>query len=212
MPTFLEVMHTGPDSPCEGNAYITTIDGEDTNNFMKHDNPETFKTSMTQFCEVHNDDYNKMVKMAKKRGVLKWVAGDGSNKITHMQCVEEVVKPEVVQIEVVKPEVVKPEVVIVKPEVVKPEVVKMRAVSVPIKKAIEAKQQIMVCKKQEPCYLGLATPGMTRQLGSVKTRAFVNGGNLPGEGRCNNYCISKFASTNLTAVDIAKSRALASFL
>ena len=72
--------------------------------------------------------------------------------------------------------------------------------------------QIMVCKKQEPCYLGLATPGMTRQLGSVKTRAFVNGGNLPGEGRCNNYCISKFASTNLTAVDIAKSRALASFL
>ena len=208
MPTFLEVMHTGPDSPCEGNAYITTIDGENTNKFMKHDNPETFKTSMTQFCEVHNDDYNKMVKMAKKRGVLKWVAGDGSNKITHMQCVEEVVKPEVV----------KPEVVQI--EVVKPEVVQMRAVpapvaapvAAPVKKAIEAKQQIMVCKKQEPCYLGLATPGMTRQLGSVKTRAFVNGGNLPGEGRCNNYCISKFASTNLTAVDIAKSRALASFL
>ena len=194
MPTFLEVMHTGPDSPCEGNAYITTIDGENTNKFMKHDNPETFKTSMTQFCEVHNDDYNKMVKMAKKRGVLKWVAGDGSNKITHMQCVEEVVKPEVVQMRAVQ----------------------MRAVpapvAAPVKKAIEAKPQIMVCKKQEPCYLGLSTPGMTRQLGSVKTRAFVNGGNLPGEGRCNNYCISKFASTNLTAVDIAKSRALASFL
>ena len=204
MPTFLEVMHTGPDSPCEGNAYITTIDGEDTNNFMKHDNPETFKTSMTQFCEVHNDDYNKMVKMAKKRGVLKWVAGDGSNKITHMQCVEEVVKPEVV--------IVKPEVVIVKPEVVQIEAVQMRVVMVAPPPPPPPQPQIMVCKKQEPCYLGLATPGMTRQLGSVKTRAFVNGGNLPGEGRCNNYCISKFASTNLTAVDIAKSRALASFL
>tara|TARA_B110000967_G_scaffold207484_1_gene256979 strand:+ start:4084 stop:4698 length:615 start_codon:yes stop_codon:yes gene_type:complete len=204
MPTFLEVMHTGPDSPCEGNAYITTIDGEDTNNFMKHDNPETFKTSMTQFCEVHKDDYNKMVKMAKKRGVLKWVAGDGSNKITHMQCVEEVVKPEVV--------IVKPEVVIVKPEVVQIEAVQMRVVMVAPPPPPPPQPQIMVCKKQEPCYLGLATPGMTRQLGSVKTRAFVNGGNLPGEGRCNNYCISKFASTNLTAVDIAKSRALASFL
>ena len=197
MPTFLEVMHTGPDSPCEGNAYITTIDGEDTNNFMKHDNPETFKTSMTQFCEVHKDDYNKMVKMAKKRGVLKWVAGDGSNKITHMQCVE-VVKPEVVQMRAVQMRAVPAPVA--------------APVAAPVKKAIEAKPQIMVCKKQEPCYLGLATPGMTRQLGSVKTRAFVNGGNLPGEGRCNNYCISKFASTNLTAVDIAKSRALASFL
>jgi hypothetical protein len=157
---------------------------------MKHDNPETFKTSMTQFCEVHNDDYNKMVKMAKKRGVLKWVAGDGSNKITHMQCVEAVVKP----------------------EVVKPEFVRMRVVMVAPPPPPPPQPQIMVCKKQEPCYLGLATPGMTRQLGSVKTRAFVNGGNLPGEGRCNNYCISKFASTNLTAVDIAKSRALASFL
>jgi hypothetical protein len=72
--------------------------------------------------------------------------------------------------------------------------------------------QSLVCKRKQHCYLRPATPGMTRQLGSAKTHAFVNGGRLPGQGSCGNYCVSRFSSNNLSAIDIAKSRALAQFL
>jgi len=67
------------------------------------------------------------------------------------------------------------------------------------------------CKKTPP-YLEPATPGMAGRLYSVKTRAIVNGGSLPGQGCCTHHCTSRFASTYLTPVDMAKSMALTSFL
>ena len=68
--------------------------------------------------------------------------------------------------------------------------------------------ELQACKKKQPHYLRPATPGMTRQLASMKTRAFTNGGRMPGYGSCGNYCVSRLSSTNLSAIDIAKTLTL----
>ena len=217
---------SGEGSPCHEESYVIVFDGAANEKIMKGDDQRMFAEMMHGFHRTHQSDYKAMVKGVRKKGVLKWVAGDKGNVIFDTLCVAEDAGLE--QAEAADP--VKRAAKQDKPAPAKAAANQARAVQAParmnlVNQAMTGKDllvanptsqpalpELQACKKKQPYYLRPATPGMARQLGSAKTRAFVNGGRLPGQGSCGNYCVSRLSSTSLSAIDIAKSRALAQFL
>ena len=220
---YTEVLMSGNDSPCHENSYVIVVDGDGDANekkITKSDN--MFTERMREFSITHPSDYNIMVERAKEKGVLKWVAQESGNVISDMLCVEarEEPEPEPVAVAAVQaaaePRMVRADEVLEQDIEPGKEIngAEEKGQAVTMAKIVDIPNigQSLVCKRKQHCYLRPATPGMTRQLGSAKTHAFVNGGRLPGQGSCGNYCVSRFSSNNLSAIDIAKSRALAQFL
>ena len=241
---------SGEGSPCHEESYVIVFDGAANEKIMKGDDQRMFAEMMHGFHRTHQSDYKAMVKGVRKKGVLKWVAGDKGNVIFDTLCVAEdagleqaeaadPVKraakqdkpaPAKAAAKQDKPAPVKRAAKQDKPAPAKAAANQARAVQAParmnlVNQAMTGKDllvanptsqpalpELQACKKKQPYYLRPATPGMARQLGSAKTRAFVNGGRLPGQGSCGNYCVSRLSSTSLSAIDIAKSRALAQFL
>ena len=232
---------SGEGSPCHEESYVIVFDGAANEKIMKGDDQRMFAEMMHGFHRTHQSDYKAMVKGVRKKGVLKWVAGDKGNVIFDTLCVGETTEAALAAMEepaavaaVEEPVAAAMEepaavaaveepvaAAMEEPAAVAAMEVAVAAVEEPVAvAAMEAVQaanprnarQSLVCKRNQPYYLRPATPGMARQLGSAKTRAFVNGGRLPGQGSCGNYCVSRLSSTSLSAIDIAKSRALAQFL
>ena len=204
---------SGNDSPCHENSYVIVVDGDGDANekkITKSDN--MFTERMHGFSITHPSDYNIMVERAKEKGVLKWVAQESGNVISDILCTEDLAvaaaEPvtQAVAVAAAEPVTQAVEFGFLAEEFLAEDAKKGIRVDIP------NIGQSLVCKRKQHCYLRPATPGMTRQLGSAKTHAFVNGGRLPGQGSCGKYCVSRFSSNNLSAIDIAKSRALAQFL
>lgn len=249
---YVEVLMSGKGSPCHEESYVIVFDGDANEKIMKGDDQWMFAEMMHGFHRTHQPDYKAMVKGVRKKGVLKWVAGDKGNVIFDMLCVEETDvelgfaprlltahskfdhnaprlltahgkfdhnAPQLLtahgKIDHNAPEKLVALAAMKEPAELgfAPQLVALATMKEPAVVAANPgnTRQSLVCKNQ-PCYLRPAIPGMARQLGDAKTRAFVNGGRLPGQGSCGNYCVSRLSSTSLSAIDIAKSRALAQFL
>ena len=225
---YVEVLLTGKDSPCYEEAYIIVSDGENAERVTRSKATQVFEERLHGFSLVHGDDHRAMVEKVRNRGIVKWVAGPGGNVIFDMLCVTEKVEAAIdaeVKVAPAKAAVTEraqaapvqkrveitiaaqPEAAVVQPRRLAPAVAPAAApAAAPAVAPVPTQHQ--ACKKKRHCYLRPATPGMTRQLASVKTRAFANGGRLPGHGSCGSYCVSRVPSTNLSAIDIAKNLTL----
>ena len=195
---FIKVLRSGEQSPCSDQSYVTVLDGIQERMVNKGEALDAYRVKMQEFRQHHPDDHDELINRASGRASALWENGNG---ISDVLCVDE------------------------DEDEVEAMVMGMAAQAAPVAAramAVEAAaiaavvephgMKKCVCNTMTSCYLKPATPGNTRQVLNAKVRAFVRGGNLPGQGRCNNYCVSKSATTSLTAVDLAKSMAMARFL
>ena len=226
---YLEVLMTGNDSPCHGEAYVRVFNGEAPDTVRRSDNLLMFTEWMNGFLRTHPGDYQTMTEKVRSKGALKWVSTDDGAVIFEMLCVGEMLdvttlntKEEPVEenaekrkaAPVEKPEKAEQTVLTQQKRIAKQAEVRFPKLEVLAAKpeVVPAQPRVPMCVKRQPHYLRPATPGMTRQIASVTTRAFTNGGRLPGQGPCGNYCVSRLSTTNLSAIDIAKTQTLSRLL
>ena len=186
---FIKVLRSGEQSPCSDQSYVTVSDGIHEGTVKKGETPDAYRVKMQEFRQHHRDHHDELMNRASGRASALWENGNG---ISDVLCVDEDEDEDeaMAMAAEVAPMVARAIAAVVEPHGMKK----------------------CVCNTMTSCYLKPATPGNTRQVLNAKIRAFVRGGNLPGQGRCNNYCVSKSATTSLTAVDLAKSMAMARFL
>jgi len=191
---FIKVLLSGGLSACIDQSYVTVIDGTQERTVNKEETPDVYIAMMRDFQQNHPDDHAALIKRVGERASALWENDKG---ITNYLCVDEDMEPVVMGAE---------EQVVKAPK-------EKAVVAHPIAVVVEPRDMKKCeCNVMPSCYLKPATPGNTRRVLNAKVRAFVRGGNLPGQGRCNNYCVSKLATTSLTAVDLAKSMAMTRFL
>ena len=193
---FIKVLLCGGLSACIDQSYVTVIDGTQERTVNKEEMPDVYIAMMQDFKQNHPDDHAALIKRVWERASALWENDKG---ITNYLCVDEDMEPVVMGAE---------------ERVVQAEAAREKAVvAPPIAVGVEPRDiKKCECNVMPSCYLKPVTPGNTSRVLNAKVRAFVRGGNLPGQGRCNNYCVSKLATTSLTAVDLAKSMAMARFL